>query len=153
MRSLLVAVVMVIIVGIAIPMNVGAVGYYRVGERPVCSELVARGLVPDTMNQLTEAFPVHLVASTLDSIAVEVRSFLEQVGQKPEAEIAAATPTSSEAAAEIEQPPAKPAETTAKVQKKPVPVPKVTKDKKHVKTTAKKKSTKPKTVPKPQSAQ
>jgi len=153
MRSLLVAVVMVIIVGITAPMNAGAVGYYRVGENPVCSELVARGIVPDTINQLTEAFPMRYVVSTLDSIAVDVRTFLEQVGQKPEAEIAAAAPTKSEAAAEIEQPPAKPGAKTAKVQKKPVPVPKVTKDKKPVKTTAKKKTAAPKKPPKPEAAE
>ncbi len=157
MRSLLVAVVMVIIASAAMPNSASAVGYYRVGEPPACSSLVARGLVPDTVNQLTEAFPLHYVASALDSIAVDVRSFLEQMAQKPEAEVVAAAPTKSEAAAEIDQPaPAKPAPTAAKVQKKPVPVPKVTKDKNTpVKTTAKKKTTttKPKTPPKPEPAQ
>ncbi|MGB9617675.1 MAG: hypothetical protein ACP5M0_13355 [Desulfomonilaceae bacterium] len=157
MRSLLVAVVMVIIAGMAMPKGASAVGYYRVGEPPACSPLVARGIVPDTVNQLTEAFPLHYVVSALDSVAVDVRSFVEQMAQKPEAEVAAAAPSKSEAAAEIEQPaPPKPAPKAAKIQKKPVPVPKVTKDKKGpVKTTAKKKTTttKPKTPPKPEPAQ
>lgn len=159
MRSLLIAVVTATIVGVIVPMNAGAVGYYRVGEQPVCSQLVARGLVPDTINQLTEAFPLQYLVSALDSVAVDVRTFIEQAGQKPGVEIAAAAPTKSEAAAEIEQPPAKPTPKTTKVQKKPVPVPKVTKDNKPVKTTAKKKPTTspkptaPKKSPKPESTE
>ncbi len=151
MRYLLIAVVMVTVVSITVPMNAGAVGYYRVGEdQPICSQLVARGIVPDTINQLTEAFPIHHVASALDSVALDVRTFVEQMGRKPEADVVAAAPTKSEAASEIEQPSTQSTPKTSKIQKKPVPVPKVTKAKKPTQTTARKKLTAPTKAAKPQ---
>lgn len=130
MRSLLAAVVMVLAIVIAMPPNSFGVGYYRVGvDQPACSPLVARGVVPDALNLLSEAFPMRHVANALDRIAMDVRALTIQVGQQPEAEIAMATTSKRDLPPEIEEP--------AKVEKKPVPLPKVSKDKKQTKVTAK----------------
>jgi hypothetical protein len=121
---------MVLAIVIAMPPNSFGVGYYRVGvDQPACSPLVARGVVPDALNLLSEAFPMRHVANALDRIAMDVRALTIQVGQQPEAEIAMATTSKRDLPPEIEEP--------AKVEKKPVPLPKVSKDKKQTKVTAK----------------
>jgi len=146
MRSLLAAVAMVLVIAMAMPSSSFGVGFYRVGaEDPVCSPLVARGIVPDTLNLLSEAFPMRQVGLALDSIAVNVREFTTQIGQPPDAEIAMAAASKRELPPEIEEP--------AKVEKKPVPPPKVVKDKKQAKTATAKSTAKKKPVKTPPKAQ
>ncbi|MFH0823668.1 MAG: hypothetical protein V2B18_13040 [Pseudomonadota bacterium] len=56
-----------------------AVGVYTPGkEQCNCSPMVARGVYPDTLNLLHEAFVFPSINNTIDRIAVEVKSLISQ---------------------------------------------------------------------------
>jgi hypothetical protein len=97
MRSFVIAVV-AICLATALMGNAFAVGLYVVGKEDCdCSPLVAKGIVPDTVNKLTEALLFPQIAAVLDQIGQQVRAMLAGFG-----------PTSAEAA----EPPAMTEQTT-----------------------------------------
>jgi hypothetical protein len=98
-----------------------AVGLYVVGKEECnCSPLVARGIVPDTLNQLTEALWFPQVAVALDRIAVELKAMLASVGPQPE-----------EVNGEKLKAPEETPETKSEIEKKPQEKPAVQKPAKH----------------------
>lgn len=123
MRSIVVAaVVCVLLVGL-VPGSVGAVGLYAVGKEDCnCSPLVARGVIPDTLNKLQEAVAFPQIAMALDNVAVQVKGLLEQSG-------ATATASLSESPGAPEEEPA----VKEKEEKKLEKVPEVKKRKTHAK--------------------
>lgn len=110
MRSIIIA-VMAICVAAFLVGNANAVGLYVVGKEDCdCSQLVARGIVPDTLNKLTEALLFPQIAAVLDRIGQEVKVILAGMG--PASAEAAVTPTITEqpeekGKTEVEKPPAK----------------------------------------------
>jgi hypothetical protein len=87
MRSFVIAVV-AFCLATAVAGNSFAVGLYVVGKEECdCSPLVAKGIVPDTVNKLSEAFLFPQIAAALDQAGKEVRGMLAGFG-----------PTSAEAA-------------------------------------------------------
>jgi hypothetical protein len=69
-------------------------------ECPDCSPLVARGIYPDSLNVIKEAFVLPQLVAALDQVAVEVRTAVLQIG---------APPTSAYAETQEETAPEKPA--------------------------------------------
>jgi hypothetical protein len=60
-----------------------AVGYDIAGkEKCVCSPLVSRGLVPDTLNSFTEALVFPRFGFLAERLALEVKAILGQFGIK-----------------------------------------------------------------------
>jgi hypothetical protein len=86
-----------------------AVGLYVVGKEDCeCSPLAARGIVPDTLNKLKEAFLVAHIAAALDKVAVEIKGMVDQFGKPPETEAAITPPEATEKEkSAIEEKPAK----------------------------------------------
>jgi len=73
--------------------NAQAVGLYAVGKEDCdCSPLTARGIVPDTLNKLQEAFLLSHIAAALDKVAVEIRGMVDQIGKPPITEAATTPP-------------------------------------------------------------
>ncbi len=67
-----------------------AVGLYVVGKEECnCSSLVARGIIPDTLNKLKEAFLIPQLAGVLDKLAIEVQALLANAGPTPASDLAA----------------------------------------------------------------
>jgi hypothetical protein len=92
MRRLVVAMVCLALVA-AFAGTVGAVGLQVVGkEACTCSPLVGRGIVPDTVNEIHDALYFPTLMGALDQVAINVRTFVEQLGtaEVPEAEAPAA---------------------------------------------------------------
>ncbi len=64
--------------------NSQAVGLYVVGKEDCdCSPLVARGIVPDTLNKLKEAFVLPQMIQALDWIALEIKGMVANLGPAP----------------------------------------------------------------------
>lgn len=60
-----------------------ATGFDVVGkEKPVCSRLVQRGVYPDTLNKLKEAFVFPKLGAAVERVAEELRAVLAQFGVK-----------------------------------------------------------------------
>ncbi|MCX5862326.1 MAG: hypothetical protein NTW27_09450 [Deltaproteobacteria bacterium] len=111
--------------------NSYAVGYYSVGKEDcACSPLVARGIVPDTLNQLKEALMLPRLGSVLERLAVDFREMLTQFAAKPNDTVSEPV-TRKEPPVEIEEP--------TKVEKKNITIGKPNKLKKVVKDPSKKK--------------
>jgi hypothetical protein len=87
-----------------------AVGYFVAGKECDCCPLTARGIVPDTLNKFKLAFSFPWVTSTLDSVAVEIRTLLGQMG-------VGAVPVA--AVAPPEEPKEKPKDKATDVKEKP----------------------------------
>lgn len=84
MRLFILAVVLTVALSSFFVSPSGAVGLYAVGKEQIsCSPLVARGIVPDTWNKLTEALLVPQISWALDKLAVEVKTVLSQFGAPP----------------------------------------------------------------------
>jgi hypothetical protein len=81
MRSLIIAVLVTIVLAAAGVGNVHAVGLYAVGKEECnCSALVAKGIIPDTLNKLHEALLLPQLAMVLDKIAVGIKDMVSQTG-------------------------------------------------------------------------
>jgi hypothetical protein len=99
MRSFIIALVICLFSAVALTGNAGAVGLQAVGkEECVCDPLVARGIVPDTLNKLQLAFVFPEFGVALDRFAVEMKAILGQFGlvngqQETGEKIARAEPT------------------------------------------------------------
>jgi hypothetical protein len=84
MRRFAIALVVSCVLGICSAGSADAVGFYVVGKEDCqCSPLVARGIVPDTLNKLKEAFFFPQVGVVLENFASEVRAMLYQAGSRP----------------------------------------------------------------------
>ena len=81
MRSLLFS---MLIAAVCVSLFTGAasaVGVYVAGkEECKCSPLVARGMVPDALNKLTEVPVWAALSAVVERVAVELRSMLGQFG-------------------------------------------------------------------------
>jgi hypothetical protein len=87
MRSFIIAVVVTIALAAAGVGNVHAVGLYVVGKEECnCSALVAKGIIPDTLNKLHEALLLPQLAMVLDKIAVGIKDMVSQTGGPSAAE-------------------------------------------------------------------
>ncbi len=82
--------IIVIAVALTVALNgffappANAVGLYAVGKEQIsCSPLVARGIVPDTWNKLSEALLVSQISWAIDRLAVEMKTMLSQFGAPP----------------------------------------------------------------------
>jgi hypothetical protein len=105
MRSFTIAVVVTLALAAACVGNVHAVGLYAVGKEECnCSSLVARGIVPDTLNKLHEALLFPQLAMVLDKIAVGIQGMLAQTGG-PSAEATEEAIKEGEQAPELKEKP------------------------------------------------
>ena len=131
MRSFLIAAAVCIVLAAGFPVKSAAVGLYAVGkEECKCSPLVARGIIPDPLNQLSEVLLFSQIALALDRLAIGIR---DVVGQN-EGPALAAVPESPMPEEEVpalkekeEKPPAvkKKPVAKAKAKKKPRKKPRV----------------------------
>ena len=134
MRSHIIALAICVSLWTGFLANAHAAGYYSVGKEDCnCSPLVARGIMPDTLNQLVEALAFPKIGWAFERLATEIKLIASQFGPKPTPEIADAI-EKKEVSAEIEEP--------IKVEKKPVLREKKGKVKKTAKETSKKKRVK-----------
>lgn len=79
MRSLLIAAAVCIVLAAGFPVKADAVGLYAVGKEGCkCSPLVARGIVPDPLNQLSEVLAFSQIAWALDQLAVGIKDVVSQ---------------------------------------------------------------------------
>jgi len=77
MRSFLIATAVCVVLAAAFPVKSDAVGLYVVGkEESKCSPLVARGVIPDPLNQLSDAFAFSKIALALDRLAVGIKDMI-----------------------------------------------------------------------------
>ncbi|MDD3473164.1 MAG: hypothetical protein PHS86_10300 [Syntrophaceae bacterium] len=84
MRLLILVVALTVAINGIFVTQSGAVGLYAVGKEQIsCSPLVARGVVPDTWNKLSEALLVPQISWALDRLAVEMKTVLSQFGAPP----------------------------------------------------------------------
>jgi hypothetical protein len=105
MRSVVIIGVMVCLLAGAFAGSANAVGYYVVGKEDCrCSSLVQRGVVPDTVNKLQEAFVFPRVADWLESIGMDMRGFFAQFGEAPPVHVAEAAPAKEEPSVAKEKP-------------------------------------------------
>jgi hypothetical protein len=99
MRSFTIALVICLFSAVSLTGNAGAVGLQALGkEECACDPLIARGIVPDTLNKLKLAFVFPEFGIALDRFAVDVKAILGQFGLtnwRPEAaeQVAKAEPT------------------------------------------------------------
>ncbi|MBI5568616.1 MAG: hypothetical protein HY914_01590 [Desulfomonile tiedjei] len=104
MRSLVVAMMCVALVA-GVYGTAHSVGYTVVGkEEVVCSPLVARGVIPDCLNLLTEAVRFPRLAQAVDGLAVEIRSFADQFAAPPESAVAEISEPTTESKVSGEKP-------------------------------------------------
>ncbi len=83
MRSLFIAVVSFCVLFATLGTS-HAVGLYVVGKEDCnCSPLTERGIVPDTLNTLKEAFVLPQLVAALDRIGIEVKNFISSIGAPP----------------------------------------------------------------------
>ncbi|MDQ7781294.1 MAG: hypothetical protein RDU20_00350 [Desulfomonilaceae bacterium] len=81
MRYLAIAAVLSLLVLAAMSESARAVGYDVAGkEKCVCSPLVARGIYPDTLNNLKEALVLPQLGFIVERAAQEVKAILGQFG-------------------------------------------------------------------------
>ncbi len=144
MKSLVMALVMTVAFNVFYASQAGAVGLYAVGKEQIsCSPLVARGIVPDTWNKLTEALLVPQISWALDKLAVEMKTVFSQFGAPPAASVAeTASVTKEDIVAPIDKVKDKPKEVVEEKPAKKIKKAEVKKDKKDTKD--KKTSDKPK---------
>ena len=118
MRSFLIAVAVCIVLVASFPGMADAVGLYTVGKEECnCSPLVARGIKPDVLNKLGEAFAFPEIALALDRLALAVRGSLSQFeAPEPAAVEEPATPEEEAPAVKEKEKEEKP----AAVKKKPM---------------------------------
>ena len=104
MRSLVVAMMCVALVA-GVYGTAHSVGYKVVGkEDVVCSPLVARGVIPDSLNLFVEAVRFPKLAQAVDGLAVEIRSFADQFAAPPESEVAETSEPATESKVSGEKP-------------------------------------------------
>ena len=144
MKSLVMALVMTVAFNLVLASQAGAVGLYAVGKEQIsCSPLVARGIVPDTWNKLTEALLVPQISWALDKLAVEMKTMLSQLGSPPVTGVSeTASVTKEDVIAPVEKVKEKPKEAVAEKPAKKIKKAEVKKDTKESKV--KKTSDKPK---------
>jgi hypothetical protein len=83
MRALCIA-LLVVLLSVATITYSHAVGLYLVGKEDCsCSELVAKGIYPDTINKLTEALMFPQLALVLDKVGEQVQLMLANIGAPP----------------------------------------------------------------------
>ncbi len=83
MRALFVALTACLIMVVGFGESVWAVGSYTVGKEDCsCSPLTAKGIKPDTLNQLKESVDFPIVYRIIDRLAGEVKAILSQFGVK-----------------------------------------------------------------------
>lgn len=108
MRSFVIAAAVCVALATVWIGNAQAVGLYVVGKEDCsCSPLTARGIAPDTLNKLHEAFLVSHIAAALDKMAVELKGMFDQFGKPPVTEasaVPAETPETKEKPAVEEKP-------------------------------------------------
>jgi len=81
MRSFTIALAICLFSAVSFTGNAGAVGLQAVGkEECVCDPLVARGIVPDTLNKIKLALVFPEFGIALDRFAVEMKAILGQFG-------------------------------------------------------------------------
>lgn len=86
MRSSLISVAVICLLAVFLATDSKAVGLTAVGKEDcICSPLVERGIVPDTLNKLKLAFEFPQLAMVLDRLALDVRGILGQFGVGPQA--------------------------------------------------------------------
>lgn len=96
MRSLVVALIACMLVVGALAQRSEAVGFQVVGkEECKCSPLVARGIVPDTLNKLKEAFVFPSLVVAVERVAGEFRAVVSQFGAGPMAAVEPEVPPPS----------------------------------------------------------
>jgi hypothetical protein len=130
MRSLVVALAVCTMFLSALAGRAQAVGFDVVGKEDCkCSPLVARGIVPDTLNKLKEAFVFPSLFVVVERMAGEIKAIVSQFGVKPMAALEPPLPTPS-------------LEKKTEAKEKPIEIkPLKEKSKEKKKKTAKKKST------------
>ncbi len=80
MRAALIAALCIVLAAVFAGQS-HAVGLYVVGKEDCdCSPLVAKGIVPDTLNKLKEAFLIPHLAYALDKLAQEIQAMLVSAG-------------------------------------------------------------------------
>ncbi len=88
MRSLIVALAVCTMFLSALAGRAQAVGFNVVGKEDCkCSPLVARGIVPDTLNNLKEAFVFPSLFVVVERMAGEIKAIVSQFGVKPMAAV------------------------------------------------------------------
>jgi hypothetical protein len=81
MRSIVAAAAVCLLLSWGLAGNAVAVGLQAVGKEPCnCDPLVARGIVPDTVNKLKSALDFPQISVVLDRLALDVRTVLSQFG-------------------------------------------------------------------------
>jgi hypothetical protein len=84
MRLFIAAIILSVTINVFMATKADAVGLYAVGKEQIgCSPLVARGIVPDTWNKLSEALLAPQISWALDRLAVEIKTMLSQFGAPP----------------------------------------------------------------------
>ncbi len=107
MRSFLIAAVVTIALATTCVGHSYAAGMYAVGKEECnCSPLVARGIIPDPLNKLSEAFLFPQVAMVIDNIVVGIKDMIGQFGPTP-AEASEEAVKQGEAAPELKEKPGK----------------------------------------------
>jgi hypothetical protein len=120
MRSFLIAVAVCIVLVTSFPGMADAVGLYTVGKEECnCSPLVARGIQPDVLNKLGEAFAFPQIAMALDRLALAVRGSLSQF-EAPETEAVAEPATTEEETPAVKEKEKEKEGKPAAVKKKPM---------------------------------
>lgn len=85
MRYFVVATVLSVLALCSLWESAGAVGYDVAGkEKCICSPLVARGVYPDTLNNVTEALVLPKLGFLAERLAREIKAILGQFGVKSE---------------------------------------------------------------------
>lgn len=96
MRSLIVALAVCTMFLFFLAGRAQAVGFDVVGKEDCkCSPLVARGIVPDTLNKLKEAFVFPSLFVVVERMAGEIRAIVGQFGVKPMAAVQPPLPAPS----------------------------------------------------------
>lgn len=84
MRAFVIMVAISLFMGASWVSTSHAVGYYSVGKEGCnCSPLVARGIVPDTLNLLQEALVLPRIGGALERFAVSIREMFTQFAATP----------------------------------------------------------------------
>jgi hypothetical protein len=86
MRSFLIAGMLCVVLAFACTTGSQAAGVYAVGKEECnCSSLVARGIIPDSLNKLKEAIFFPELSLAVQGLAEEFRSVLMHLAPKPPA--------------------------------------------------------------------
>lgn len=83
MRYLASATVLSVLMIVLVSESVKATGYDVAGkEKCVCSPFTSRGVVPDTLNNLSEALVFPKLGFVVERLALEIKAILGQFGVK-----------------------------------------------------------------------